>query len=175
MKFSDLRIIQRDSGTAVLLNGGLEVAQIACNGNDEVKSYQSDAMEAAELLKAFFEAKEAGKVARLVVEEEKPVYCNDSGLACETICNCSLGCKYAPKQRPKNTTIDQMNDAKAEGERIAGLIWGDRAADITKPEYARILVGHWATLIYASGRIRSVTDCVTDAKAIYEEAQKVEL
>jgi len=66
MKFSDLKVTQSQCGTAILKNGKLEVAQIATNADDDMGDHRELALDAAELLRAFFEAKQEGKTLQLV-------------------------------------------------------------------------------------------------------------
>ena len=58
-----------------LYRDGVYIAGIWYGGDDNDCKTEAEARESAELLKAFFEAKQAGKVARLVVDGEIPSHC----------------------------------------------------------------------------------------------------
>ncbi len=125
-------------------------------GHLEACKTEAEAREAAELLKQFFEAKAAGKVARLVVENH---ICPD----CPSKHKCSVEGECVHAQRPKNTVIDQMNDDERdhhaesvnkqfdnfEAGLIADRIWGNRANDMTLEQYEVFTIAHNAALIYA--------------------------
>jgi len=154
-------------------------------------------MEAAEILKAFFEAKEAGKVARLVVDMRIP------GMVGGVI----------DTQRPKNTVIDQMNKENEASQYSPCLIcknpiycqWGKKCSpdhldhkwpnvfERNYPEnfnaiiqgekherHARQQIAHMATQIFAhGGYIRSsnerIADAVSHAAEIWRLSQSVDL
>lgn len=154
-------------------------------------------MEAAELLKAFFEAKSKGISARLVCGEMIP------GIVGGVI----------DTQRPKNTVIDQMNKENEASQYSPCLIcknpiycqWGKKCSpdhldhkgpnvfERNYPEnfnaiiqgekherHARQQIAHMATQIFAhGGYIRSsnerIADAVSHAAEIWRLSQSVDL
>ena len=135
------------------------------HGPLEICKTESDALEAAELLKAFFEAKSKGISARLVCGEMIP------GIVGGVI----------DTQRPKNTVIDQMNDDERdhhaesankqfdnfEAGLIADRIWGNRANDMTLEQYEVFTIAHNAALIYANNMHN------TDERRAVQSAAKI--
>jgi len=122
--------IDKDMETAdVVMKTGVNVASEACVffGEGYFCKTEAEAREAAELLKAFFEAKAAGHTTTLLVSnpkrfDEKPAYCSDGGYACGIeACKCTTGCRYA-----EGLTVTKM-DTETGKEflgRIPGIIGG---------------------------------------------------
>lgn len=165
-------------------------------GEHEVCKTEAEALEAAELLKAFFEGKAAGKTLQLVeigvdfaTQPDRSFTMSDTGQKFVG------GPLSSDMQRPKNTVTDQMNAAQPNGptfEEFADLCKDAPMNDEpkahemesyeaftrriwTKGENARIAIAHNATQIFAHGGYTSPAAAVDDAAEIWRLSQQIEL